>query len=270
MSSNTAPRSLGRACRQIQRLLSRRNARRRAAGLKPPGRSRRTDSGGDSRLYRLLDKTSNASWLMLAVVALLLGAAHAIQPGHGKTLVTAVALGPGVRLYQPAILGLTATLAHVGSVLLIAAVLWYTGATRVATTHQAVTKVAGFVIGAAGLWRVGRSLGGYFEHDEHESRSTAISGRSLIGLGFAGGAVPCWDAVALLLLAAAVDRLAAGVALVIAFSAGMALVLVVVGLLAMKLKSATLGMEPQGRSRRALGLACGGMLTVIGCYLFFG
>ena len=59
------------------------------------------------------------------------GAAHAIQPGHGKTLVTAVALGPDIRFYQPALLGLAATVAHIGSVLLIAAVLWYTGATRV-------------------------------------------------------------------------------------------------------------------------------------------
>jgi nickel/cobalt transporter (NicO) family protein len=221
------------------------------------------------RLYRLLDETSKASWLMLGLIALLLGAAHAIQPGHGKTLVTAVALGPGVRFYQPAILGLATTLAHVGSVLSIAAVLWYTGATRVGTAHQALTKVAGFVIGAAGLWRIGRSLGGYLEHDDHELPSTAVNARNLIGLGLAGGAVPCWDAVALLLLAAAVGRLAAGIALVMAFSAGMAIVLVVVGVLAMKLKRATLGMEPQGRSRRALGLACGGILALIGCSLFF-
>jgi nickel/cobalt transporter (NicO) family protein len=222
-----------------------------------------------SRLDRLLDETSKASWLMLGLVALLLGAAHAIQPGHGKTLVTAVALGPGVRFYQPAILGLTTTLAHVGSVLLIATVMWYTGATKVATAHQALTKVAGFVIGAAGLWRVGRSLGGYFDHDDHGLASTAINGRNLIGLGLAGGVVPCWDAIALLLLAAAVGRLAAGVALVMAFSAGMAIVLVVVGMFAMKLKRATFGMEPQGRSRRALGLACGGALAAIGCSLFF-
>jgi nickel/cobalt transporter (NicO) family protein len=220
-------------------------------------------------LFRLLDETSKASWLMLGLVSLLLGAAHAIQPGHGKTLVTAVALGPNVRFYQPAILGLTVTLAHVGSVLLIAAVLWYTGATRVGPAHQALTKVAGFVIGAAGLWRVGRSLGGYLEHEDQESPSPMINGRSLIGLGFAGGVVPCWDAVALLLLSAAVDKLAAGIALLTAFSAGMATVLVVVGALAMKLKRATLGMEPQGRYRRALGLACGGLLTVIGCSLFF-
>jgi nickel/cobalt transporter (NicO) family protein len=225
--------------------------------------------GGPSGLYGLLDETSKASWLMLALVAVLLGAAHAIQPGHGKTLVTAVALGPGVRFYQPALLGLAATFAHIGSVLLIAAFLWYTGATRVGAAHQALTRATGFVIGAAGLWRVGRSLGGYFDHDEDGLPRAAINGRSLIGLGLAGGVVPCWDAVALLLLAAALGRLVAGVALVLAFSAGMAIVLVVVGIVAMKLKRATFGMEPQGRSGRVLSLACGGVLAAIGCSLYF-
>lgn len=96
-----------------------------------------------------------------------------------------------------------------------------------------------------------------------------MNSRALIGLGLAGGVVPCWDAVALLLLAAALGRLAAGVGLVLAFSAGMAVVLVAVGVLAMKLKQATVGTDSQGRTRRVLALACGGILTAIGCFLFF-
>ena len=49
--------------------------------------------------------------------------------------------------------------------------------------------------------------------------------------------VPCWDAVGLLVLAAALGRLAEGVGLVLAFSAGMGLVLLAVGWLAWKFKS---------------------------------
>jgi ABC-type nickel/cobalt efflux system permease component RcnA len=225
--------------------------------------------GTERGLSWLLDGTSKTPWSILALVAFLLGAAHAIQPGHGKTLVTAAALSPGVRVYQPALLGLSATVAHVGSVLLIAAILWCTGATRVADAHQALTKAAGFVIGAAGLWRVGRSLGGYFEHDEEELTPLPLGNRGLIGLGLAGGVVPCWDAVALLILAAAVGRLAAGIALVLAFSAGMAFILVAVGLVAIKLKRATFGIASQGRSRYALSLASGAILSALGCYLFF-
>ncbi len=46
-------------------------------------------------LSRLLDRGARLPWTVLALIALGLGAAHAIQPGHGKTLVTAAALGPG-------------------------------------------------------------------------------------------------------------------------------------------------------------------------------
>ena len=88
-----------------------------------------------------------------------LGAAHAIQPGHGKTLVTAVALGPQARLYQPVLLGLATTLTHMGSVLLVALALWFTGATQVESVHMGLARSAGFVIAAAGFWRIGRYVG---------------------------------------------------------------------------------------------------------------
>jgi nickel/cobalt transporter (NicO) family protein len=236
------------------------------------------------RLSALLDGGSTASWLFLVGLAIALGAAHAVQPGHGKTLVTAVALGPDIRFYQPALLGLTATLAHMGSVLLIAAVLWYSGATRVAGVHEALAKLAGFAIGAVGFWRVGRGLGGFPEHDELSSPFTprmyvsvpsiksapcSINNRGLIALGLSGGVVPCWDAVSLLLLAAALGKLAAGVAMVLAFSVGMAIVLVVVGLIAWKLKAAALGGESHTRWRKPLAIASGGIMAAIGLYLFF-
>jgi nickel/cobalt transporter (NicO) family protein len=121
-----------------------------------------------------------------------------------------------------------------------------------------------------GLWRLGRQLGGYPEHAEHALASGAIKNRGLIGLGLSGGVVPCWDAVALLLLAAAVGRLAAGVAMVLAFSAGMATVLVAVGLVVWKLKAAVLGAESQGRWRRPLSIASSSILAAIGMWLFFG
>jgi cytochrome c biogenesis protein CcdA len=70
-------------------------------------------------------------------------------------------------------------------------------------------------------------------------------------------------------MAAAVGRLAAGVGLVVAFSLGMAVVLVSVGVLAMKLKTAAFGFEARGRPRRMLALASGAILTGIGCFLFF-
>ena len=90
----------------------------------------------------------------------------------------------------------------------------------------------------------------------------------LIGLGLAGGLVPCWDAVGLLVLAAALGRLAEGIGLVLAFSAGMAAVLVAVGGLAWRLKSAVVGLDRNPAWQRRLGIASGVLLAGIGLMLF--
>ena len=89
-------------------------------------------AGPTSQLTRLLDHRSGVSWLGLLLIAAALGAIHSIQPGHGKTLVSAIALQPGASWYQPALLGFMTTLAHTGSVLAIAGLLWCTGASQIA------------------------------------------------------------------------------------------------------------------------------------------
>jgi ABC-type nickel/cobalt efflux system permease component RcnA len=243
-----------------------------AARPAPPSERSVSAVGQEGRswaLSGLLDRGARLPWAALALIAAGLGAAHAIQPGHGKTLVTAAALGPGARLYQPALLGLATTVAHVGSVLLIAAVLWYTGTSRVGTIHLGLAQAAGFVIAASGFWRLGRHLGGHGEH-EIEARETIEQGPlGLIGLGLAGGLLPCWDAVGLLVMAAALGRLAVGVGLVLAFSAGVAIVLVVVGCLAWKLKSTVVGLDRNPAWQRRLGLLSGTLLATIGLLLFF-
>ncbi len=58
----------------------------------------------------------------------------------------------------------------------------------------------------------------------------AITWRSLITLGISGGLVPCPDAIAILLVAIAINRIWLGLALIISFSLGLAIVLIVIGL----------------------------------------
>jgi len=64
-------------------------------------------------------------------------------------------------------------------------------------------------------------------HDVPET----ITWRSLITLGISGGLVPCPDAIAILLVAIAINRIFLGLALIISFSIGLAVVLIVIGLL---------------------------------------
>jgi len=220
------------------------------------------------RLSRLLGASQQLPWMVLGALALALGAVHALEPGHGKTLVTAVALGPDVRFYQPALLGVATTIAHTGSVLVIAAILWWSGTSEVVPLHLLLTRAAGFAIAAAGFCRLGRHLGGYGAHDDAPPGSARLSNFALVGLGLAGGMVPCWDAVALIVLAAALGRLAAGVGLVLAFSAGMGLVLVTLGSLACSARSATLGLTVRPVWKTRLGLASASILAGIGLFLF--
>lgn len=70
-------------------------------------------------------------------------------------------------------------------------------------------------------------LGGAHSHAPADGQP--VSYRSLIGLGIFGGLLPCPSAIVVMLGAVALDRVAFGLLLVVAFSAGLAIVLTVIG-----------------------------------------
>ncbi len=83
--------------------------------------------------------------------------------------------------------------------------------------------------------------GGAHSHDPSELGSlprmatignplAGITWRSLLMLGISGGLVPCPDAIAILLIAVAINRVPFGLALIISFSLGLAIVLILIGL----------------------------------------
>jgi ABC-type nickel/cobalt efflux system permease component RcnA len=183
-----------------------------------------------SSLSKLLDRGAGLSLVTLGLIAFGLGAVHALQPGHGKTLVAATVLGDRGSWLKGTALALVTTLTHTGSVLAVAGLLWVVRSASPGLIHLSLARGAGFTIAAIGFWRLGRHLGGFGEHDHPEGRaSTHRTAQGLIGLGIAGGIVPCWDAVGVLVLAEALGRLALGIGLIVAFSSGMAVVLAIIG-----------------------------------------
>jgi ABC-type nickel/cobalt efflux system permease component RcnA len=202
-------------------------------------------------LGRLLDRDPSASWLGLFGLAMFLGAAHSIQPGHGKSLISAVALGRTAKWYHPVLLGLVSSTVHTGSVLLLAAFLWWTGESRVASAHQVLIHLAGFGLAMGGFWRIGRFWGGQTAHDDLSSETNPKRSGTLevLSLGLASGVVPCWDAVGLVVLAAAIGQPWLGVQAVFAFGLGMAVVLSAFGVLAYRLRTSFFG-----RSARRAGI----------------
>lgn len=230
-----------------------------------PGRSNQPKSGSltEGRLSRLLDQPSAVSWMSLCLVAFLLGSAHAIQPGHGKTLVAASAVGESGGGWIAALLAVIVTLAHMSGVLAVAVVLWATRSTRYQEINGILLQVAGFLIAMMGLWRLGRHLGSHGEHPK-DLAEFQHPVRGLFALGFAGGLVPCWDAILLLILAEAIGRLRLGLALLTAFSLGMAVVLVIVGVAAAHVRVLALSSQRASVWERRFGFASGAALTAIG------
>ncbi len=228
----------------------------------PPAQTARRAEAG---LSRLLDRSRGGSWVWLWLLAGALGGLHALQPGHGKTLAAACAIAPGARAADPVLLGLATGLAHAATVLVIALGLWLTRSSAVGSLHHGLTGIAGFVIAAIGLWRLGRVLGG---HDVHGHGARCGPGRlGAVGLGLAAGLVPCWDAVAMLVLAAAIGRLGDGVELVLAFCMGLTAALAASGWLVWRLGSRAL--ERMGGRFARTASALGGLAAVlVGLVLF--
>jgi len=99
----------------------------------------------------------------------------------------------------------------------------------------------------------------------------------LIGLGIAGGMVPCFDALAILIAAVNLasgrppeekaQYIGAGLGLIAAFSVGMSIVLVAIGILMVKAKDLMARFTGESRFMRGLPAASGAVLFFLGAWL---
>jgi nickel/cobalt exporter len=97
--------------------------------------------------------------------ALVLGASHALSPGHGKTVVAAYLVGARGTVAQALLVGLTVTATHVSSVLLLgAATLWLSQYVVAATLYPWIGMASGLGVLAVGAgllrsrWRTWRAF----------------------------------------------------------------------------------------------------------------
>lgn len=217
---------------------------------------------------------SLAFYAFALVIALALGALHALTPGHGKTVVAAYLVGSRGTSWHAVVLGTVVTLTHTGSVFLLGIVTLAASQYILPTTVIPFLEIlSGALILGLGLyllwqrfvfWRdsrkpkltqpkrvslapkanVNKPTGsvkvvsmptGMHHHGDGKTHShdvpESITWRSLIALGISGGLVPCPDAIAILLVAIAINRLMLGLALILSFSLGLAVILIVIGLL---------------------------------------
>ncbi len=185
------------------------------------------------------------------VVALLaaigLGAAHALTPGHGKTIVGAYLVGSRGTARHALFLGLTTTVTHTAGVFALGFMVLFASRTILPEQLYPWLGVAsGGLVLLIGLSLLRQRLLAHFTNpDEHGDdgyhthfgvghRHTPTNGtvgwRNLLALGVSGGLIPCPSALILLLSATALQQIGFGLVLILAFSLGLAGVLTGIGL----------------------------------------
>ena len=101
----------------------------------------------------------------------------------------------------------------------------------------------------------------------HALPTGPITLKSLIALGISGGIVPCPSALVVLLSAIALHRLAFGMLLIVAFSAGLASVLIAIGIAVVSTRKWIDRIPQSGRVMRAAPIFSAGAITLIGAML---
>jgi nickel/cobalt transporter (NicO) family protein len=163
------------------------------------------------------------------------GAGHAFTPGHGKTMVAAYLVGERGTIWHAVVLGLTTTLAHTGSVIAVALVFRFAYGDKPPLEAQVwLSLIGGLLIAAVGFWLFVQRLAGRADHVHLNLGSPEDKPRygwaRVILLGLGGGIIPCYDAVLIFFLAANRGQLGAAIPMLFAFSTGLALVLVALGI----------------------------------------
>ena len=208
------------------------------------------DTSADQLSAFLRSGSSDIGALLAAlIVAMFLGALHALGPGHGKAMVAAYLVGSRGTASQAVILGSTVTVTHtigvyvLGAVTLVAA--QYVLPERLYPILGILSGVLVAVIGLGLLrsrWIVMRAARSTTTEHAHGHEHTHGDGpgqhrhdgpvglRSLLALGISGGLLPCPTALVVLLAAVSFHNVLLGMILVAAFSVGLAAVLTGIGL----------------------------------------
>jgi nickel/cobalt transporter (NicO) family protein len=229
-------------------------------------------------------RLSPAFGALAVALALLLGALHALAPGHGKTVMAAYLLGLRGSLPQALLVASTVTVTHTAGILALGIALSASTALAPERIYPWLGLASGLLLASVGASLLRRAIrlardrvheahdhGGH-DHGHHgdhghgghdhgpgpHGHSHSHAGgrppgwRGLVSMGFAGGLVPSPSALVVLLGAIALGRAWFGVLLVVAYGAGMAVTLTGAGLLLVRARAlldrrASAGAGPRAR-----------------------
>jgi ABC-type nickel/cobalt efflux system permease component RcnA len=252
-----------------------------------------------SRFTELIQAEHLNAWFLFtaALIAIGLGGLHALEPGHGKTIVAAYLVGSKGTARHAFLLGMIVTASHTAGVFALGAITLY--ASRYIVPEQLypwLGALSGITIAGLGCYMLMRRLTGTASDHSHapgESHihwkfwkrpqnntsdrdpddSAKIQAHSvglaqLLTLGITGGIIPCPAALIVLLSAFALHRIGLGFFLIVAFSIGLAGVLIGFGMLMVYARRFMTRLQFDGQlTRRWLPAASSAFITVLGLIL---
>jgi high-affinity nickel-transport protein len=252
-----------------------------------------------SSFTALIQAEHLSPWFLItaALIAIGLGGLHALEPGHGKTIVAAYLVGSKGTARHAVILGIIVTASHTAGVFALGAITMY--ASRYIVPEQLypwLGALSGITIAGLGCYMLLRRLTGTATDHSHApgashghwtfwKRGTgndaecipvqksmvpaqSVSLTQLFALGITGGIIPCPAALIVLLSAFALHRIGLGFFLIVAFSVGLAAVLIGFGMLMVFARRFMVRLQVDGPlTRRWLPVASSAFITVLGLVL---
>jgi len=206
-------------------------------------------------LTAIIQASTAYAWFYLPL-AVVLGALHALEPGHAKSLMAAYIIAIRGTSRQAAVLGVSAAIGHTIVVWLLAiAALAFGRRYIVEDAEPWLTALSGVLVMLLALrmfWALrSRRQHSHHHHDHGHSHDhdhdphghdhghshappagagpNATTGQ-IVWYGFTGGLMPCPAAIAVLLVCVHLKAFGLGVAMVAAFSIGVGATLVAIGL----------------------------------------
>lgn len=195
-------------------------------------------------IVSLIQSSSTHAWLYLPL-AIVLGALHALEPGHAKSVMAAYIVAIRGTVWQATLLGLSAAAGHT-------IVVWALAITGLVLGEKYVVEQAEpwlmllsgvliVMLALRMLWALRRRSnahghghdhhhgdGGHHHHDGPVPAGPVSAGQ-IMWFGLTGGLMPCPAAIAVLLVCLQLKAFTLGVAMVAAFSVGLAATLIAIG-----------------------------------------
>ena len=220
--------------------------------------------------------------LVSLLIAAFWGAAHALTPGHGKAMVAAYLVGTNGTPRHAFLLGGTVTIAHTAGVFALGFVTLGLSAFIVPEQlYPWLTLVSGLLVVssarrcfASDFLREATTIihdhdhghphGHGHTHDHHHGHhehDDALTSKGILGVGVAAGLLPCPSALVVLLSAIALHRIGLGLALIVAFSIGLAATITAIGLIAVFARRTFGRLSLDGRVVRALPAASAALIS---------